>query len=284
MRPKEIQARIRAGETSEEIAAKSGLLVERVRWFESPILQEREYMAQQAQQGLIKMPGLVEHSPALAALVSQQMKGNIDGIHWDSVKRIDGLWLVSAALQWNDRWLQTEWLYDPQSRHVTPHGHNALHLCSVQFGLPMPARAEADFFVQESTSKHAMEASQPKLSRESSSSAALESDTTSETELGVPYSGPISPVSPSPRISEQRPHSLPFTAEQLHAPPFSPELPVRADEEQEQTSDNATESTICANDPVPVPPDRRDKQLRKRARRTSVPSWDEIMFGAGPKE
>src|ERR1700734_1689730 len=36
LRPKEIQARIRAGETAEEIADAAGIPVERVRWFEGP--------------------------------------------------------------------------------------------------------------------------------------------------------------------------------------------------------------------------------------------------------
>src|SRR6266699_355129 len=49
LRPKEIQARIRAGETAEEIAESAGIPVERVRWFEGPVLAERAYIATQAQ-------------------------------------------------------------------------------------------------------------------------------------------------------------------------------------------------------------------------------------------
>ena len=52
LRPKEIQARIRAGETAEEIADAAGIPVERVRWFEGPVLGERAYIADQAQAGL----------------------------------------------------------------------------------------------------------------------------------------------------------------------------------------------------------------------------------------
>src|ERR1700735_2625338 len=51
LRPKEIQARIRAGETAEEIADAAGIPVERVRWFEGPVLAERAYIAEQAQSG-----------------------------------------------------------------------------------------------------------------------------------------------------------------------------------------------------------------------------------------
>ena len=49
LRPREIQERIRAGETSEEIAAAAGVPVERVRRYEGPILLERTVVAQEAQ-------------------------------------------------------------------------------------------------------------------------------------------------------------------------------------------------------------------------------------------
>jgi hypothetical protein len=48
LRPKEIQARIRAGETVEEIADAAGIAVERVRWFEGPVLAERAYVPRPA--------------------------------------------------------------------------------------------------------------------------------------------------------------------------------------------------------------------------------------------
>ncbi|GAB3901970.1 hypothetical protein GCM10027612_66290 [Microbispora bryophytorum subsp. camponoti] len=67
LRPKEIQARIRAGETAEEIAATAGIPVERVRWFEGPVLQEREYMAQQAQRVAVRMPGETTPGPRSAS-------------------------------------------------------------------------------------------------------------------------------------------------------------------------------------------------------------------------
>src|SRR3954471_7860149 len=46
--PREIQARIRSGQTPEEVAEDAGISVERVERFASPILHEREYIAQEA--------------------------------------------------------------------------------------------------------------------------------------------------------------------------------------------------------------------------------------------
>ncbi|PZG16833.1 DUF3071 domain-containing protein, partial [Spongiactinospora gelatinilytica] len=90
LRPKEIQARIRAGETAEEIAATAGIPVERVRWFEGPVLQEREYMAQQAQRVAVRLPGESSPGPTLGELVAERLTRRgvpADEIDWDSAKR-----------------------------------------------------------------------------------------------------------------------------------------------------------------------------------------------------
>ena len=54
LRPKEIQDRIRAGETAEDIADAAGVPIERVRRFEGPVLAERAYRAQEAQGASIR--------------------------------------------------------------------------------------------------------------------------------------------------------------------------------------------------------------------------------------
>src|SRR6201984_854367 len=57
LRPKEIQARIRAGEAAEEISDAGGIPVERVRWCGGPVLAERAYIANQAQTASVRRPG-----------------------------------------------------------------------------------------------------------------------------------------------------------------------------------------------------------------------------------
>src|ERR1700690_514210 len=57
LRPKEIQDRIRAGETAEEIADAAGIPVERIRRFEGPVLAERAYIADQAQAASVGRAG-----------------------------------------------------------------------------------------------------------------------------------------------------------------------------------------------------------------------------------
>ncbi|MGL5829384.1 MAG: septation protein SepH, partial [Angustibacter sp.] len=49
LRPKDIQARIRAGATAEQIAAATDWPVDRIRRYEGPVLAERSHIAEVAQ-------------------------------------------------------------------------------------------------------------------------------------------------------------------------------------------------------------------------------------------
>jgi hypothetical protein len=48
LRPREIQSRVRAGESAEQVAASSGMPLDRVLRFAAPMLQERERVVAQA--------------------------------------------------------------------------------------------------------------------------------------------------------------------------------------------------------------------------------------------
>src|SRR6202161_4644651 len=73
LRPKEIQDRIRAGETAEEIADAAGVPIERVRRFEGPVLAERAYRAQEAQGASIRQPGDSGPGPRLGDIVVERL-------------------------------------------------------------------------------------------------------------------------------------------------------------------------------------------------------------------
>src|SRR6202453_2985163 len=89
LRPKEIQARIRAGETVEEIADAAGIAVARVRWFEGPVLAERAYMADQAQRASVRRQGDATPGPRLGEIVTERLNaiGAVPaGAQWDAKK------------------------------------------------------------------------------------------------------------------------------------------------------------------------------------------------------
>ena len=136
LRPKEIQARIRSGETAEEIAESAGIPVERVRWFEGPVLQEREYMAQQAQRVTIRRPGESTPGPPLGETVEERLgRGGVDldEVEWDSWKCEDGTWRVRLSFFDNGRPHAAEWTFDPRRRHVFPLDEIAARLTAVEW-------------------------------------------------------------------------------------------------------------------------------------------------------
>ncbi|GAA2414533.1 hypothetical protein GCM10010191_25670 [Actinomadura vinacea] len=136
LRPKEIQARIRSGETAEEIAESAGIPVERIRWFEGPVLQEREYMAQQAQRVAVRRPGESTPGPPLGETVEERLgRGGVDleEVEWDSWKCEDSTWRIRLSFFDNGRPHAAEWVFDPRRRHVSPLDEVAARLTAVEW-------------------------------------------------------------------------------------------------------------------------------------------------------
>ncbi|WP_249335942.1 septation protein SepH [Sinomonas gamaensis] len=108
MSPRQIQAEIRAGATAESIAESSGIPLDRVRRYESPVLAEREHIARLAQAAEIGPPPPTHSAfaaefgtgPArLGDMVSHRLAVHgIDPstVEWDSWRRRDGMWTVVA--------------------------------------------------------------------------------------------------------------------------------------------------------------------------------------------
>jgi len=142
LRPKEIQARIRAGETVEEIADAAGIAAERVRWFEGPVLAERAYMADQAQKASVRRQGDATPGPQLGEIVAERMKAfgaDPDDAQWDAKKRGDGSWLVQLTFISVGRLHAAEWIFDPRRRHVLPADDNAARMSLPGSEPPQPA-------------------------------------------------------------------------------------------------------------------------------------------------
>src|SRR4051794_7141602 len=120
--PRVIQARIRAGETPEQVAAASGTRVERIMRFAHPVLQERSRIAEQARGARVRLSeGLTTTS--LDRFMSGRLRllgADVDGVHWDAHRADDGGWVVTAAWKAGAKSGTTQWIYDIPARTVTP--------------------------------------------------------------------------------------------------------------------------------------------------------------------
>jgi DUF3071 family protein len=120
--PRVIQARIRAGETPEQVAASSGIRVERILRFAHPVLQERERVAERAREARVR---LSDGAPAvpLQQFMSERLRllgADLDAVRWDASRSSDGTWQVTAAWQAGSKSGLTRWSYDIPARTVTP--------------------------------------------------------------------------------------------------------------------------------------------------------------------
>jgi hypothetical protein len=139
LRPKEIQDRIRAGETADEIADAAGIPIERVRRFEGPVLAEREYRAQEAQRSTVRGHTESGPGPRLGEIVLERLADAdvpADALAWDSRKRTDGNWQVQLQFAVDGRPEIAEWVFDPRRRQVIPADDLARRLCLPQVDWP----------------------------------------------------------------------------------------------------------------------------------------------------
>jgi hypothetical protein len=243
VRPKEIQDRIRAGETADEIADVAGIPIERVRRFEGPVLAERAYRAQEAQRATVRSPGDSGPGPRLGEIVAERLAecGAIaDDAQWDSRKRADGNWQVQLMFLTGNRPQMAEWVFDPRRRHATPVDDNAARLCLP--GADLPAG---------------------RLGGEDTVTATV-----------TPIARRLGSHSAEPRAEPERQSTR---AAHAASPGAAGSRGSAAPAARSDTAGADSDDLEAAASPVRERPVR--KAVGGRTRRSSVPSWDEIMLG-----
>jgi len=258
LRPKEIQDRIRAGETAEEIADAAGIPPDRIRRFEGPILAERQYQAEQAQRATIRGHGESGPGPRLGDIVAERLNGvgtHVDSAEWDSRKRPDGNWQIQLQFTIGGRTGLAEWIYDPRRRHVIPDDEQAIRLC-----LPADEWAAFSFADRNRTATvtpigSRQHATYPDHARDfdrrggpgtargrDAGLAAAPAADADAARLGPAATGPASGSAAEPDAA-------------------------------------ATSAAAAGADAGAAQPPGGAAKKTGRSRRASVPSWDEIMFG-----
>ncbi|MER2137606.1 MAG: septation protein SepH, partial [Arthrobacter sp.] len=161
MTPRDIQARIRAGASAEEVAELSGHDIAHIRRYEGPVLAEREYIARQAQSVEVAAPqsavqdshrSAFGDSPVnLGEMVAHRLRAfgvDPETVAWDSWRRPEGSWdvVASFSLGENSRVSVGEepparWTYNPLRRQVTNANRWAQLLSELApVDSPVPAR------------------------------------------------------------------------------------------------------------------------------------------------
>ena len=285
LRPKEIQDRIRAGETAEEIADAAGVPIERVRRFEGPVLAERAYRAQEAQGASIRQPGDSGPGPRLGDIVTERLAAlgvPAEEAQWDSRKRGDNSWQIQLMFTIGGRPLMAEWVFDPRRRHVTPADDDAARLSLPEADLaqlsPGP-RAPARATVTPIGSRLA--AAQPPVPAPPPVPAQARPEPAAAPEPAVSQAraAEVHPARAAEVPARAAVEAQPPRVAGAHSPHAAEARPARAPEAR-PAAELAETAPDAGSQEAAVPQrGRARKAAGGRSRRSSVPSWDEIMFG-----
>jgi Protein of unknown function (DUF3071) len=132
LRPREIQARVRAGESAEQVAASAGMALDRVLRFAYPVLQERSRVVAQARTAPVRPPAPEQ----LGDLVEERLVGrgtDAATLEWDAWRRDDGRWAVRLSWRHGDSAHAAHWSLDLGRRALHSEDPAAEQLSAEEF-------------------------------------------------------------------------------------------------------------------------------------------------------
>ncbi len=139
--PRDIQTRIRAGESLEDVTRLAGIPLDRVERFAAPVLAEREHIAAVAMSASVRRRGETSGHRSLRITVTERLvtRGvDIDTVRWDSYRLDDGRWAVTADYTSGADSRHACFTYDPRSRFSVAANDEARRLLGEQPTGPQP--------------------------------------------------------------------------------------------------------------------------------------------------
>lgn len=157
--PREIQARIRAGASAEQIAVESGYDLDHIRRYETPVRAERDWLAGLARQVEVASPShhddyrsvFGDRPATLEAMVAARLRAlSVDPatVQWDAWRRQDGAWDIVARFELPEESAidlgeqpPARWVFDPSRKHLANANRWAQVLSELEpLGGPIPSR------------------------------------------------------------------------------------------------------------------------------------------------
>jgi hypothetical protein len=290
--PREIQNRIRRGESPEQVAETSGMPVEKVRGFAIPVIAEREYIVEQARITSVRQlhasgaPGMRLGSLVDSALTAQG--ASAEAAAWDSWRREDGRWTIIVAPEGDS--LPATFLFDTKGRYILPAdeaAHELIGDVAQQGGEPT-----GDMAIAHAVREEAIEAGVDETDGTQLVSETLEVHLDVEIDLpidellpkldDVTYDLPVPEeiIEPSAPVSSLKEARDRRALEQL-----AQSIGLEASAPAEASDVEITEEQDVRDVAVPATPHpSQHAPSKKRHERRRVPSWDEIMFGGSSRD
>ncbi|HWH99073.1 MAG TPA: septation protein SepH [Propionibacteriaceae bacterium] len=139
--PRDIQARIRAGNSLEDVAKVAGLPLDRVERFAAPVLAEREHMARLAMASSVRRRGETSGHRSLRLAVTERLgtRGiDLETVAWDSYRLSDGRWTVTADYRSGEARRHATFTFDASGRFSVAEDDEARWLLGEHSAHPGP--------------------------------------------------------------------------------------------------------------------------------------------------
>src|SRR6478609_4645111 len=125
LRPRDIQARIRAGESAEAVAQAAQTSVDKIMAFAAPVLAERQHVAERAQRSSVRRSDAGQSASGARtlgdAVAAHLRSSNVDPqtVEWDAWRREDGRWSLTGEFSTSARAGTAELTFDAPGNYVT---------------------------------------------------------------------------------------------------------------------------------------------------------------------
>jgi hypothetical protein len=301
LRPRDIQARIRAGESAEEVAAAAQTTVEAIMGFAGPVIAERQHVAQTALKASVRRRSGEGSSAGrtlgeAAELFLDDHSLHDEDVEWDAWRRPDGRWVLVAKYAVGGRPRTAEFSLDlpgryvvaendeariltgelrgPGARESTGAGRaaSARRLSSVPSQDELPLGDDAIELVRDHNREPAAD--------EPTDLADFQADVESTTDTDA-QQAEAAAVLPDPGVDTADADWI-VEAGAVADEPAAPDSESLRDSPDDPVADPTDADPTDAGPGAAVEPDEpAEPAPPKKKSRSSVPSWDEIMFGGG---
>ncbi|MGI8701126.1 MAG: septation protein SepH [Nocardioidaceae bacterium] len=262
LRPRDIQARIRAGDSPEEVALQAQVPVDQIMPYCVPVLAERQHIAELARRSHVRRRGAEGPSRALADVVAERLTARgIDprSAEWEAWRRQDGRWAVQASYLSGERQRQALFAFDAVGRYSLADDDEARWLTGERQSTSKgPQPRESGRGGDRRLASVPADDGLLALSEEDADERGADEEETDDLEAVVRAvrETDASDVEPT------------GAAEQTDA---GGQTDGRDQTDERNVAEPPTGSPNTGTEPTP--------ERRRRPKRASVPSWDEIMFG-----
>lgn len=235
---------MRSGESAADVASSTGWDIAKVLRYAEPLLDERAFMAQQARSVEIRRSG---GGATLEEACAESIgAAAAEGIVWDSYRREDGRWIITAEVPGEGT---ATWTYDYHGRNLHPVDTLSRALMGVSVPEPRP-----------------------------------------DVEIDIAEALDLAAAVPVVREGT-RPHLVAVPVEEDEAIAEAPSESAATEHGSEDVESTVApaaryeqETITLPREDSPSPSSTPPRKTKGRKGRTSIPSWDEILFGAGRQD